>query len=148
MYTLWSHGRLLGTTDLAWARALPRHRAGDLHPTPLGETLLPAARGSHAELPLELRGPDGEVVPTEDLWIQDSEYLLAVADETPLPDEPEPEWMDDLEADAWDPELDAMLAEVPDLPDPPEPDDDEPEEAREWPRYQVMLRLIDDAAIP
>ena len=44
-YTLWSHGRLLGTTDLAWARSLPRQRAGDIAPTPIGATLLPVACG-------------------------------------------------------------------------------------------------------
>jgi hypothetical protein len=169
-YTLWSRGRLLGTTDLSWARSLPRQRAGDLHPTPLGETLLPVACGARPALRLhghdfehpavrtaiarsealrlELRGPDGEVVATEDLWIQDSEYLRSIADEPPpCAEDPSPEWMEDLELDAYDPEREAELAEL-EIPDLPEPEEDEAPEEREWPRYQVMLTLVDDAAIP
>jgi hypothetical protein len=32
-------------------------------------------------LALELRGPDGEVVPTEHIWMNDTEYLLSLANE-------------------------------------------------------------------
>jgi hypothetical protein len=167
-YTLWSHGRLLGTTDLAWARSLPRQRAGDIAPTPIGATLLPVACGvrpalrQHGHdfahpavraaveqsdaLRLELRGPDGEIVPTEDLWIQDSEYLRALSDERPLSSEdPGPEWLEDLELDAYDPEMELAELEIPDF---PEPEDDDEAEEREWPRYQVMLVLVEETAIP
>ena len=44
-YTLWSHGRLLGETDLAFARCLPKHRMGWFHPNHLGERLAPLACG-------------------------------------------------------------------------------------------------------
>src|SRR5215213_1844833 len=44
-YTLWSHGRLLGETDLGYARCLTKHRMGWFHPNDLGERLIPLACG-------------------------------------------------------------------------------------------------------
>src|SRR5690349_12778056 len=121
-YTIWSHDRLLGETDLGWARCLPKVRSGHLHPTDLGWELMPFACGvapalrryselrrtliertdeqpsdfsantveaayahlesasaHEQELVLELRDPDGRVIPTEEIWVQDSEYLLSIA---------------------------------------------------------------------
>jgi hypothetical protein len=174
-YTLWSQGRLLATTDLGWVRCMPRHRAGDLQPTEVGEVLLAVACGVRPALRLhghdfdhpavltaiersealrlELRGPDGEVIPTEDLWIQDSEYLLALAREEPLPEPTDEELeelaeLEEMEVEAWDPENDAALAELPDVDEPFERDFDDEAEEREWPRFQVMLVLVDDADVP
>lgn len=44
-YTLWSHGRLLGRSSLAYARCFPHIRAGDFEPTEVGESLLPILCG-------------------------------------------------------------------------------------------------------
>jgi hypothetical protein len=124
-YTLWSRGRLLGETELAYRQAMPGLRAGDFFPNELGDRLMPVIDGMrpvlyalddvHTEfrranpsapylddyppaikrtpeyadvmstadeiesLRLELRDPDGAVVETEDIWIQDTHRLLALA---------------------------------------------------------------------
>jgi len=44
-YTVWSRGRLVGTSELAYARAFPDMRMGDFEPSPIGETLLPIILG-------------------------------------------------------------------------------------------------------
>jgi hypothetical protein len=44
-YTLWSHGRLLGETDLAFARCFEKHRMGWFYPNDLGERLMPIICG-------------------------------------------------------------------------------------------------------
>ena len=44
-YTLWSRGRLIGQTELAYARSFPGLRAGDFEPSALGETLMPIIIG-------------------------------------------------------------------------------------------------------
>jgi hypothetical protein len=44
-YTLWSRGRLLGETDLGFARVFANHRMGWFHPSPLGATLMPILTG-------------------------------------------------------------------------------------------------------
>lgn len=62
-YTLWTGGRLLGETDLGYARwRPPRYRAGWFVPSDAG-----AAIEHGREAHLELRRGDGRVVPTE--WI-------------------------------------------------------------------------------
>lgn len=49
-YTLWSRGRLLGHSDLGYARVQPLHRMGTLVPTEEGERLLPVASGVSAAI--------------------------------------------------------------------------------------------------
>lgn len=49
-YTLWSRGRLLGHSDLGYARTMPLHRMGTLVPTEEGERLLPVASGVSAAI--------------------------------------------------------------------------------------------------
>lgn len=44
-YTLWSRGRLLGSTDLGYKYKPHRSRMGDFVPTELGEKLMPVATG-------------------------------------------------------------------------------------------------------
>ena len=44
-YTVWSRGRLVGESELAYARSLPGLRAGDFEPSPLGEKLMPIIIG-------------------------------------------------------------------------------------------------------
>ena len=44
-YTLWSRGRLLGESALAYRRSFPGLRVGDFEATPIGETLMPIILG-------------------------------------------------------------------------------------------------------
>lgn len=151
-YTLWSRGRLLGTTDLAYVRCMPRLRAGDLHPADCPDVLAAADRCE--PLDLELRGADGEIVATEHIFVQDTERLLARAAEA------ERDAWDDDEVDV-DVDVEAAVGETPEF-DPTRASDEgllvEPEmdlyaeledlEPREFPRYQILVTLLDDAAIP
>lgn len=155
-YSLWSRGRLVGTTDLAYVRCMPRQRAGDLHPADCPDVLAAADRCE--PLDLELRAPDGEIVATEHIFVQDTERLLARAAEA--------------ERDAWDDDeidvevdvevdVEAAVGEPVEF-DPTRAYDEgllvEPEmdlyaeleelEPREFPRWQILVTLLDDAAIP
>ena len=192
-YTFWSHGRLLGTSDLDYVRCIPRLRSGDLISTEFGESILPVAAGvpptsialghalktAGADVPLddrglrmrrmpeyvafeaavaarealhlELRGPDGSVIPTESIDVRDTEYLLSLAVDDDWSDELEPTWLEDLDLEDDLIEVEASDEVVPfeerersfyeELEAMREPE-------REWPRYQLMVTLIDDAAIP
>jgi hypothetical protein len=108
-----------------------------------------AAQVHEDSLELELRGPDGAVVPTEWIDIRDTHYLLALAQEAedvpgPLFDEEEdPELMAAIEHDEtllrfqFDDELASELGS------------DEPwQEETPFPRYQIQVRLLDDRSIP
>jgi hypothetical protein len=44
-YTVWSRGRLVGHSELAYARVFPDMRMGDFEPTAIGESLLPIMVG-------------------------------------------------------------------------------------------------------
>ena len=162
-YTLWSRGRLLGETDLGFIYRENGHRTGWLHPTELGERLMPEATGvapslrvkwilgsdetakadvlsavDHEEaLALELRRADGVVIETEHIAIIDTHYLLSL-----------PVREDDLDDDV---ELDEeMLAEIEELKAEFAMNEivaaNEPE--TELPRYQIQVRLIDPADVP
>jgi hypothetical protein len=104
-YQLWSRGRLLGETHLGFARCLTTISQGWFHPNALGERLMPMATGvapaartlhvlgsdetaradllaavdQEEALELELRGENGSVIPTEDIGIIDTHYLLSLA---------------------------------------------------------------------
>jgi hypothetical protein len=193
-YTLWSHGRLLGETDLAFARCLPKHRMGWFHPSDLGERLMPiicgvkpaffalgeltrrlipnpygtgrrswdvdtvlknsaeyadlaAAYAQEAGLALELRGPTGVVIPTEDIGIQDTEYLRSLNfDDVSLYD---------VEAGrTGDVELDAeTLAEIEEFVEEFKENtrwvsEADEEKESDLPRYQIQVHLIDEADVP
>jgi len=191
MYTLWSRGRLLGESPLDFVRCLPRLRVGFLHPTPLGEKLLPLASGvtpaslafskvlqdSNADCPdeqwhslpeyadyqsacdeeaalaLELRGPDGEVIPTEDIAVRDTEFLIAWSEERAqhdaatigaLDDEddvlPWESSEDDFDEDALIAELEALSAD--------DTDGWRQREERPWMHYQLQVKLVHDWSIP
>lgn len=113
---------------------------------------------THMEaLELELRGPDGRVIPTESIDINDADFLAEFGREI---EEQEPELIEYAES--------AGVALEPGtaggLPDPtcadecslPEPDgfwsDYDAEggmiEEPPFPRFQIMVQLLDDAAIP
>ena len=64
-YTLWSRGRLIGHTDLGFARFMPRMRMGWLHPTAEGERVMPIAVGMPPAMQAYVdraRGIDGDAI--------------------------------------------------------------------------------------
>lgn len=108
-----------------------------------------AAQVHEDSLELELRGPDGSVVPTEWIDVRDTHYLLALAQEAedvPGPlfdDEEDAELMAAIEHDEalmrfqFDDELASEFG------------NDEPwQEETSFPRYQIQVRLLDDRSIP
>jgi hypothetical protein len=163
LYTIASHGRALGTTDLGFIYRPDVFRCGWLHPTPLGERLLPIAAGVapamraeymlgpdatlHADvlsacdqeeaLHLELRREDGLLIETTDIGIIDTHYLLSIPDSG---DDEDFELTPEQEA-----EIEELVAELrADDWSHSAADDDEPE----FPRYQVQVRLVDQYAVP
>jgi hypothetical protein len=111
-----------------------------------------AAMEHERGLSLELRGPDGTVIPTEDIFIQDSEYLLSLADHAD-----ENRSFEEMFDEPTDPELEEAIAHDMELLFGPDgmiddwqsgnwvPEDDEP---ADLPRYQIHVRLINDADVP
>ena len=188
-YTIWSHDRLLGETDLGWARCLPKVRSGHLHPTELGWKLVPLACGvapalrhyselrralmaategetdvsaastietAYADLEaacaneeglaLELRDADGNVIPTKEIWVQDTEYLLSIADNAEARDREETidrelgtEFLAEVKA--------LLIADEEGQPDFEAPAEGE-DEPMDFPRYQIHVRLVDEADVP
>src|SRR5919199_598978 len=152
-YTLWSRGRLLGETDLGFVFRPKGFRCGWLYPTALGERLMPAATGvapalltqwivgpdptaradvlsavDHEEaLELELRGPGGAVVTTDDIAIIDTHHLLSLA-RSDLGDE---------EDNALNPEEEAEIEALAEYWAEREAEDEEvlSEDETEFPRY-------------
>src|SRR5205823_2050636 len=107
-YTLWSNGRLLGHTDLEFIANTEVTKMGWFHPTEIGEQVLEivtepsrvmtnyrettdrealladlAAASNRVEaLDLQLRSPEGAVMDTKDIGINDTQRLLALAAES------------------------------------------------------------------
>ena len=150
-YTLWSRNRLIGSSELAYRRAMPGLRVGDFESTELGEKLMPiilgvgpalstlyeasqrvrreqpkkGIRSSGADWPpevkqmteyadamsasdeleslgLELHDPNGAVVATESIWLQDTHRLVALAREELAEAYPDMDFEDAREP--WEPE--------------------------------------------
>lgn len=121
-----------------------------------------SACDEEAALELELRGPDGKVIPTEDIAVRDTEFLIAWSEETAQRDE---ETLDADDADAmmalddegdvppWesgedDLDEDALIAELEALSADDAADGWRPREERPWMRYQLQVELIHDWSIP
>lgn len=164
-YTLWSRGRLLGETDLGFIFRPDGFRMGWFHPTALGDRLMPIATGvspalrtlcmigpdptaqadvqsavDQAEaLELELRGPDGAAIATEEIGIIDTHYLLELARSDPREDE---ELSPEEEAAVQE-----MLEEFIDD-EPLELDLSSEDEETQFPRYQIQVQLVDHGAVP
>ena len=187
-YTVCSHGRPIGVTDLDFFHMKGLARAGWFHPNADGEKVMPLvgsmhralrAYGSrklvgdegtrlvhpdftgsqlHADiaeafhhleaLELSLHREDGSLVPTEMIGLQDCEELLSegVADQT---------WFEDVDPDSsdWLDELEESFklgAEDPGEFQAPDPGDQWLLDAEpvDHPRYQIIVTLIDDDAIP
>jgi hypothetical protein len=177
-YTLWSLGRLLGETDFEFPPCEDRERRGWLIPTKDGEPLVAIAAGvSEAmeaamqaydleeaaadiaaavdrrdALQLELRGPDGNVVPVQRLTIRDTVIFMPVAKYV----EPDRSWYESLteeERAAFDASIDEEVEQEkfhreavwkePVL-------DEEPGMVLGVPRYEivVMLPKTDESSPP
>ena len=165
LYTIFSRGRPLGTTDLGFIYRPRGFRCGWLHPTPQGERYLPIAAGVppamrtefllgpdptlHADvlaatdradsLALELRREDGVSIETSDIAIIDTEYLLSIADAT------------QHDYDDWEPTAEEA-AEIAEFTAHFEEEElvaaAHKQETTEFPRYQVQVYLIDPSSIP
>lgn len=183
-YTLWSHGELIGESELDCVRVYTHLRAGDLQVTPKGLLVLDRVSQTHADaygtarrlsreksrgqvlasadnalfadlaaerdqyeaLALELRAPNGTVVPTEDIYVRDTWYLLAIGFEADEEDElavmnDTPEHVRDSD-DATG--MDVLLEELENDLLPWE----QTAPAREPPRFQLFVKLVDEWAIP
>ncbi len=105
-YTLWSHGQLLGHTDLAFQPCVPGVHSGWFLPTEIGGPAMDiltgvsrvvlnadgiedrarllaemeAAADRAFALEVELHGENGDVIPTEDIGITDTHLSLEFAD--------------------------------------------------------------------
>jgi hypothetical protein len=195
-YTVWSHGRLLGETDLGFARCIEKHRMGWFHPNELGDRLMPiicgvkpaffalsdlsrrllpnpydsarrkwdlntvlrasteyadlaAAEAQEEGLALELRGPSGDVIATEDIGIQDTEFLLSIPTR-----EDDVSLYDVEQGMTGDPELDEEFqAEIDEIIEDFrerakwQRDDDEEGESN-LPRYQIQVHLFNEYDVP
>jgi hypothetical protein len=178
-YTLWSRDRLLGHSDLGYVRDFERHRMGDFFPSELGEKLMPVLTGvtracadvpqtreladvaeavTHVEsLELELRGPDGAVIPTEWIGVRDVELVLSEVSEVDEMDDLDE--IDPMRADEADMELLRSVQHDMEIIDemiernaaasraagiPVREEWEEPP----YPRYQIQVGLFDDAAVP
>jgi hypothetical protein len=112
-YTVWSNDRLVGETDLDYIANTSEHKMGDFAATEYGEQIIPVlmaprkAACAHASLdevellytrretiPLELRAPDGRVIPTDHIEITDLEWLISLA---PPIESGEDDWQADAE---------------------------------------------------
>ena len=168
-YTLWSRNRLLGETDLGFVYRENGFRCGWLHPNALGERLMPAATGVppamraeftvgpdatlHADilaavdaeeaLQLEVRGPDGKRIETEEVWVVDTHYLMSLADADRFDEDDE---MNKLTPEQ-EAEVEEWVAEWREAHAGEEWREDADEEV-DMPRYQLQLRLVDHDAIP
>jgi len=151
-YTLWSHGRLLGSTNLEFIYRENGHRTGWFRPEPGVQDILDVATGvspalfaaSHAENPaeayadveaagdreraleLQLRDADGKEIATEDIGVRDTVFLMSAyggdADEQ------------NADRDAWYDSLsEEERAEFGDVSEQ---------------RYQIQVTLVDHFAIP
>lgn len=106
-----------------------------------------AAQTHYLALELELRGPDGSVIPTEWIDVRDTEFLQSLVDDR----ERDEDIFGSPEDSEFDPELEAAIEhdlaiiEEWHADDPPT---DESFEAPTFPRYQIQVGLENDAAIP
>jgi hypothetical protein len=147
---------LVGSMHRALRAYGSRNRVGEegaslVHPESIGsQVLADIAEALHRleSLELTLHREDGSLVPTEMIGLQDCEELLAQGSE------PET-WFEDIDADAddWLDELEQSFEPGPeDFAEFGSPDAGDallPEiEPVEHPRYQVIVTLVDDDAIP
>ena len=105
---------------------------------------LAAQFDGYAALAMELRAPDGSVIPTEDIYVTDTEYLISIGNEAAEEDEigPDVPLEDLLHPDdfaAFEEHLEELEEREKWAPDEPE---------KEFPRFQVSVTLSNEWAIP
>jgi hypothetical protein len=141
-YTVTRDSRPIGVTHLSLTRFDDWIRAGWFFPSGMSPAVA-AAFDWQCEFNFELRCPDGSIVPTEWIGIQDTERLIALGaeeDEEALDTDScfdndwidEPEWTRPREPD-WTTERPEWMPDV---------------EAVDLPRYQILVRLAAPSAIP
>lgn len=121
-----------------------------------------AASATCASYRLELRGPDGSVIPTRDVGVRDYGFIDELGDDAFVDDELDERGVEEAEeilasireddvAAAWTPEADRSDAvwefDEESLYEPWRQHEERDCERRTS-RFQVMVELIDDAAIP
>ena len=116
-----------------------------------------AAENHCAALQLELRGPDGAIVPTVSIGIRDTEYLLSLADaemedfdfENGLDVEWDPNGTGEGETERPDAvALDDPMDDLEDLDSDFAALSSEPWAEPAFPRFQIHVRLVDGESIP
>lgn len=205
-YTLWSHDRLLGHSDLAYNDHVAANmRMGEFVATEIGEQVMPAITGlrsarhdlgktcqqirsdhgkhvgpsefcellrnttayadskaaeSHCEaLELQLRGPDGSIIDTESISIQDTELLLSLAresetfdyvDDPSLVGEIDPQLQAEMDAEAADIEqyFEQYFEELEDIAGDFAAATQESWAEATFPRYQIFVHLVNEWSIP
>ena len=110
-------------------------------PDPTAQADLQSAVDQAHALELELRGPDGAVIATEDIGIIDTHYLLELA-RAELPGDEDgaltPEEAAEIDAlvEEWDADDESLEAAL------------STDEETEFPRYQIQVYLVDHGAVP
>ena len=136
-YTLWLGDRLIGEADLANERVEPRFCSGNFFPLPGNEALFPTTDPS-----LQLRDPTGKLVPTDWVTVYDLDADPVEDDEIEFDEPYDPgleasiehetalirEWIEEREAENLDDTDDDLFGE-------------------EFSRYQIQLKLAEDATI-
>jgi hypothetical protein len=136
-YTVWLGDRLIGEADLAKERVEPRYCSGNFFPLPGNEALFPTTDPS-----LQLRDSTGRLVPTDWVTVYDLDADWIEDDELEFDEPYDPELEASVEHDValireWSEARDAESFDA---------DDDEPL-GEEFSRYQIQLRLAEDATI-
>jgi hypothetical protein len=130
---VWQGDCLIGETDLSNERVDPRYRSGNFLPSPGSEALIPTT-----DLSLQLRDANGRVIPTD--WV--AVYDL---DARPRDDEEDLDFDDSFD-EPFEDDL-ALVREWIGAKERLDETDDEPF-GEEFSRYQIQLKLAEDAAIP
>lgn len=177
-YTLWSLGRLVGETDFGFLASEDRQRRGWLIPTEEGEPLAAIAAGvsdameaaleaydleqaaadiaaavdRRDALELELRGPVGNRIAVERITVRDTVVLMSVGDARFEADQSWYESLSDEERQAFDASIDLEVDNeaLQDKPSNRHQDlvDEGPGMVYGLPRYEIIVKLADDRAIP
>ena len=163
-YVVHNHGVPIGVTDLGFVRTGGADRVGWFYPNDAGEQVMPIVSAMHVAirhvrddqagfeaaldrigaLRLTLHLEDGTHVPTEFIALQDTQELEITGAIADLEHDPR-----DLEPD---PELEAQVAEMIEVWEEQAREQNAPWRPMEEPstmgRYQVLLSLVDEHAIP
>jgi hypothetical protein len=134
-YTVTHGSRPIGVTDLCFSRFDDHHRAGWFFPNGLTPAEA-AAFDWHHQFDFQLRNPDGSVVPTEWIGIQDTERLIALCAEEVEPFDTDPFFDGD-----WTEDPDWMHGRDPDWTATERPDWMTDMDWSGLPRYQIFVRF-------